>query len=149
MPLLILLVFSGISGCQEDQFPILPIDGKITIEMVEEEVLEGEWELAFRLKSQKIYPCFNYPFDFKQKVKRRKIRIEINGVVESGFCLTALGPAKSKILMESLENQTYEFTIEVQNEKVAGELIVSDENYELYLNANSHIEIENEILERE
>lgn len=138
----------ALTSCQEYQEPILPLEGRIIIEMVEEEALPGKWELALQLISEKIYPCFNYPFDFNQKIKRNKIQIEVNGVVESGLCLNATGPAKSKILLGSLENEVFTFEVKTEEEMINGELIVSEDNYRLVLEDNLLIELENEILER-
>ena len=101
------------------------IDSEINITMMEH--LSGTLQLYF--STTKIYPCMNYPIDLSWQKTSNRIEISFKRVIETDFCLTALGPATATIDLGVLSDGTYQLNLQNGEVKYSGELVVSSDNY--------------------
>ncbi|GCC51926.1 hypothetical protein SanaruYs_21570 [Chryseotalea sanaruensis] len=102
-----------------------PIDSKIIIEA--REVLEpNSRRLNLFCRTEKIYPCVNYPIIADEEIDANSFKITFTEVGETVLCLTAFGPATVVIDLNSVANGEYE--IELNNAKLRnkGTLKVTD-----------------------
>ena len=101
------------------------VDSKITVTMME----SSSQALQLYFSTTKQYPCCNYPIDLSLKQSSSIIDITFKGVIETGGCATAIGPATASINMGVLNNGTYQLNFYSEDVKQSGELIVSSDGY--------------------
>ncbi|NLJ81547.1 MAG: hypothetical protein GX330_00270 [Bacteroidales bacterium] len=123
----VLFVLLIITSCNKTTKTISKIDSEIIITMKE----SSSKRLQLRFSTAKIYPCCNYPIDLSYKKRSNTIDIALKNVIETEFCLTALGPATADIELKALSIGTYILNLNIGNSKYAGELIVSSGNYRI------------------
>lgn len=114
-------------SCGEDSLGLksIPIDSKVIIET--REILgPSSRRLTFLCKTEKIYPCFNYPLLTEEHSDENSFQITFTSVGETDLCATALGPATKTIDLNAVSNGEYE--LELNNDKLKnnGKLKVSD-----------------------
>ncbi len=114
-------------SCEDNDlgFKSNPIDSKIIIET--REVLDlTSRRLTFFSKTEKIYPCVNFPLLTKKEVDENSLKITFTSVGETDLCLTALGPATTTIDLNSVPNGEYEIELNNASLKNKGILSVTD-----------------------
>jgi hypothetical protein len=126
-------------GCDKATETNGEIDSEINITMMEHS--SGTLQLYF--STTKIYPCCNYPIDLSWKKSSNTIDISFKGVIETDFCLTALGPATATIDLGTLSNGTYQLSFFNGSVKHSGELIVSSDSYKINFVNNSNFHFTN------
>ena len=84
----------------------------------------------------------NFGIQTNYTVTGQKIYIDFNNITTSDMCLTALGPAKSKIILENLENGIYDIEIKVGYKNNTGKLIVTNQSFELEIEDPEDLQIE-------
>lgn len=142
-----LFVITGwFSSCSEKDEVDVNVDSDINIRMVEI-YDQSPRTVQFHCTTTKIYPCCNYPIYAAYQQSSNVIDISFKGVIESEFCLTALGPATAVIDLGALSNGTYRLNMHNGDIKHSGELIVSSDNYEINTN-NSHFHFTNTLLNK-
>lgn len=107
-----------------------PIDSKIIIET--REILEpNSRRLTFFCKTERIYPCVNFPLLTDKQTENNSFKIKFTSVSESIVCATALGPATTTIDLNSVSNGEYEIDLDNAKLKNKGTLIVTDTDISL------------------
>lgn len=124
---IMLMLVVATTGCETSVRIISDIDSEINITIME----NSSGELQFHFSTAKDYSCCNYPIDLSFKKSSDNIDIKINGVIETGLCLTAIGPATGSVNMGSLENGVYSLTFHNRDKTYSGELYVSSESYKI------------------
>jgi len=84
----------GVSACSERT--LTPREGRVLFSVGESFQSSGDPgppTIHLRLETEKVYPCCNYALVALLTRSRNEIVADIQGVDESGVCLTALGPA--------------------------------------------------------
>ena len=106
------------------------VDSMINIRVMA--TIEGaSRNLQFYCSTAKIYPCCNYPILVEKTQSLNNIDIAFNGVLETEFCLTAIGPATAIVNLGELSNGTYNLNLFNGDRKCTGELIVTSDSYEV------------------
>lgn len=111
--LIVIAVFY--SGCINDNNiqKVHPLDGKLIIEPKEDYENYGVISppsIFIALRTEKIYGCVNYGISASLSVERGVVEIFINGILEPEICLTAIGPAVTRIKTD-LTAGTYKLII--------------------------------------
>jgi hypothetical protein len=122
-----LFILTILISCEDNDLGLKsnPIDSKIIIET--REVLEpNSRRLTFFCKTEKIYPCVNFPLLTDKQVDENSSKITFTSVGETTLCLTALGPATTTIDLNSVSNGEYEIELNNANLKNKGTLKVTD-----------------------
>jgi hypothetical protein len=134
MPTIVLMlsVAMAITGCNKANETVSKIDSEIVIAMKESSL--RTLQLCF--STTKIYPCCNYPIDLSWKQSSNIIEISLKGVIETDFCLTALGPATAVIDLGTLNDGIYYLNFHNGIMKQSGRLIVSSGSYEANFQRN-------------
>jgi hypothetical protein len=113
-------------NCQNDSLlEKNDIDSKIQITPLEIPGT-GSPVLGLSCKTEKIYPCFNYPILTNTSFGENKISVTFISVPDIEICLTALGPASAFIDLNNVPNGTYEIELNNGNLKNKGKLIITD-----------------------
>lgn len=95
-PIFILLLLTVSCDFTNNFQPITGIESQIIITPVE--VLgESSRSLNLLCKTEKIYPCMNFPLLTNMAIMENGFVITFEGVEETDFCLTALGPATASL----------------------------------------------------
>lgn len=109
----------------------IPID--TTLVITPWEVLSSDGpSLEFRVRTERIYGCFNYYIT--HRVKRRPsqaIEITFLSVAVPEICLTALGPATATIQIGQLASGEYPVPVVVNWNRIPARLLVTTEAYEV------------------
>lgn len=126
-------------GCRKDVM-INAIDSNINIKMLET-VDSTKRTLKLYCSTEKEYNCSNFGIINTINQPSNKIEIDFNGITVPDFCLTSLGPARTTIDIGTLSNGTYDLDIKVENEKSAGQLIVTSEYYKINLDPQKQLQI--------
>jgi hypothetical protein len=96
-----------LSGCEfiqeEENGELIHLDSKIIFEVKEQH--ENYYEISdpeiyILLKTEKIYPCYNYSVATSLNIDRNRIDVAIHGIYIPEICLTALGPATGRIKLD-------------------------------------------------
>src|SRR5687768_8416949 len=83
-----------------------PIDSKIIIET--RELLDAESRsLTFYCRTEKIYPCINFPILTETVANENSFEISFTSVGKRMVCLNALGPATTTVDFEAVPNGEY------------------------------------------
>jgi len=123
------------------------IDTEINIRMVE--VFDkSPRTLQMSFSTKKIYPCCNYPIDLSWQKTSNSIEISFKSVIETDFCLTALGPATANIDLGTLSNGTYQLILQNGEVRYSGKLVVTSENYTVNFIANPAFNFTNSLLNK-
>lgn len=136
-------------SCQNNDLDLKsnPIDSKIIIEA--REVLEANSRrLTLFSKTERIYPCENYPLLAKKEVEGNSLKITFTSVLETDFCFTALGPATSVIDLDEISNGEYEIEINNANLKNKGILKITDLDISILFNQKNGIEFVRQNIKR-
>lgn len=140
IPTLCVLVFAISCADNDSQLKQNPIDSKIIIET--REVLASESRsLTFHCKTEKIYPCMNYPILTKSAANENSFEITFTGVGEMMLCLTALGPATTTVDLDVVPNGEYQIELNNAALKNKGFLRVSEAEIKLIFQTENGIEI--------
>jgi hypothetical protein len=124
-----------------------PIDSKIFIET--RELLDINFRsLTFHCKTEKIYPCVNFPILTDKGINDNSFQITFTGIGETTICFTALGPASTVVDLRSVKSG--EYPIEFNNAKLKnrGMLKVNDNEIQLVFSQQTGIEIVRPITKR-
>jgi hypothetical protein len=117
-----------------------PADSPIVVET--REALEPDSRrLTFHCKTEKIYPCVNYPILTESHIDEDSFGITFTGVGEIDICLTALGPATVSIDLGSISNGEYEIELNHGELRNAGILKITDTEIDLLFDRPHGIEI--------
>jgi hypothetical protein len=141
---LVLMLIIGMTSCDKDGTD--SNNGNISIRMVE--TIDSTRTLQLYCLTKKIYPCINYSIDFNCEVHSNNIDITFNGVIETNFCFTAVGPASSVINLGSLKDGVYTLNLFNGNIMHTSELTVSSDKYKIHFPNNSEFEFINTTLNR-
>jgi hypothetical protein len=80
-----------------------PLEGKIIFNLIEryENYNEvGDPKIMLSMRTEKIYPCFNYSIITEVLHLGKEISVVISGVYIPNVCLTALGPARYQTFLD-------------------------------------------------
>jgi hypothetical protein len=125
---------------KDDDLRNNPIDSKISIET--REVLGSESRsLTFYCRTEKSYPCINYPLAFSLNKANGKYELTFSGIIETKICLTAIGPATATVNLNNVPNGFYSFEVNNANLQNCGNLKVSDSEIVLNFSKQNGIEI--------
>ncbi len=131
LALVLFFPFVLLTACEKSDYPSSEwIDSDIIIEMWET-LDPDERTFRFKCRTARIYPCYNFGIGRTLQKRPGRITILFQGIIRPGLCLTALGPARTTVELGSLETGTYELDIRVENRQSLGQLLVSDEYYEV------------------
>lgn len=144
-----ILIALVLFGCEKNDVSLEgnAIDSKIAIET--REVLEpGNRRITFLCKTERIYPCVNFPLHSDKESSESSLAITFTSVEQTDLCLTALGPATAWIDAGPWPNGEYD--IEFNNARLAnkGKLIVTDSDIELRFPHQRGISIVREVTKR-
>jgi hypothetical protein len=138
-----LLLFS----CEDNDLGSNPIDSKIIIET--REILESHSKrLTFFCKTEKIYPCVNFPLLTEEQSDENSFKITFTSVEETIFCFTALGPATTTIDLNTVSNGEYEIELNNAKLKNKGTLKVTDADISLQFGQKNGIDFVRENTKR-
>ena len=116
---IVLMLTVAITGCSKATEKVSKIDSQIVITIKE----SSSQILQLDFSTTKIYGCCNYSIDLSWKKSSNIIDITFRGVIETDWCLTAMGPATTTIELGTLSNGTYLLNFYVGGLKHSGELI--------------------------
>lgn len=117
-----------------------PIDSKIFIET--REVLgSNSRSLTFYCRTEKSYPCINYPLAFSLNKTIGRYEMTFTDVIETDMCFTAIGPATATVNLTTVPNGVYNFEINNVNLRNKGTLEISDSEINLHFSKQNGIEI--------
>lgn len=141
--LLALCFVTVLMSCEDNDLGLKsnPIDSKIIIET--REILQpNSRQLTLSCKTEKIYPCMNFPILTEQQSIDNSIKIDFTSIGESILCFTALGPARTVVDLNSLPNG--EYTIELNNARLKnkGTLKLTDTDISLIFGIKNGIDFE-------
>lgn len=94
-------------------------------------------KLSFYTTKQ--FSCLNYRIKFASTITNDKITIKFLGIDTLGICLTATGPASNVLDLKDLQLKTYELELDFGTEKVNGQLINTQESYNLIIPTQSKV----------
>lgn len=117
-----------------------PVDSKIFIAF--RETLDNDSrKLSLLCRTEKSYPCINFPLLSNQDFKSGPLDITFTGVGETELCLTAIGPASTQISLPALGNGTYD--LHLNNGKLlnSGKIVISNDKVDLLFANPKGIEI--------
>lgn len=140
-----LLIFSTLTfllSCKDNDSELTknPIDSKIFIET--RELLDNDSRsLTFSCKTEKIYPCINFPILTDNGINENSFQITFTGIGETLICFTALGPASTVVDLKAVANGEYPIELNNANLKNKGILRVSDNEIQLIFEQQNGIEI--------
>lgn len=117
-----------------------PIDSKIFIETREVLGLESR-SLTFYCRTEKSYPCINYPLAFSLNKTGDRYEMTFTDVIETDMCFTAIGPATANVDLNTVSNGVYNFDINNVNLRNKGTLEISDSEINLHFSKQNGIEI--------
>jgi len=139
---LLLFVVTLLLACKntDDGLSNNPIDTKILIE-ARELLGQNARSLTFFCKTEKNYPCINYPINYSFSKTENLYNITFTDVGEVGLCFTAIGPASTTINLNSIPNGEYQLDINNANLHNKGSLKVSDSEINLNFSKKNGIEI--------
>lgn len=130
-----------LTSCADDDtgLKLSPIDSKIIVEL-RETLSPASRSLGFFCRTEKIYPCANFPLTAEQRFGDR-IEITFTTVAKPEICLTALGPATTVIDFDTPQKGSY--GIDLNNDRLmnSGTLTVSDTSLTLLFHNAHGIEI--------
>lgn len=117
-----------------------PIDSKIFIE-TRELLDKNSRSLTFNCKTEKNYPCINFPILTDKGINENSFQITFTGVGETTICFTALGPASTVVDLKTVKSGDYPIEFNNANLKNTGILRVNDNEIQLVFGQQNGIEI--------
>ncbi|MGC4233163.1 MAG: hypothetical protein QM594_09300 [Niabella sp.] len=139
----LILLFATISfiSCNKNRVDLSsnPIDSNIKIEFREELSATSRQPYLLCI-TEKAYPCINYPILTEEKFENNRLSVTFTKVVETEFCLTAIGPARTGVNLPS-ENGTYEIGLHNGKFSNTGTLVISDEKVDILFEKTRGIDI--------
>lgn len=147
--LFLFICLISFASCMQEKIDLQsnPIDSNINVEF-REMLGKDSRQLTLHCQTEKAYPCINYPIAITQNFENNKLSITFTKVLETDFCLTAIGPASVGINVPTLDNGTYEIELNNGNFANTGKFIVSDEKVELLFKNPKGINIVRKITHR-
>lgn len=146
--LFFVLLASSIIACEnEDLLESNPIDSNIQITPTEF-FNENSLRLGLSCKTEKIYPCINYPILTEVTVVENLVSVNFIRVPEIDLCLTALGPATTTIDLSDISNGDYELELNNGRLKNTGSLKITNSEIALEVDSEKGIEIIRETTKR-
>lgn len=139
--------FFGCDNAPTDYSELATIDSKIRITQAEELTHSGK-PYYLDLVTEKIYPCYNYSIDYVVLRRNNNFNIRLLSIHKPGICLTALGPARSRINLGNLNNGQYNLNIEINGAVESAKLDVTDSNYKISADNGLWLKYENKELRR-
>ena len=140
--LLILSILTLSLSCSDNDPELSknPIDSQILIET--RELLDRESRsLTFYCKTEKIYPCINFPILTEKEVNENSFEVTFTGIGETMICFTAPGPASTTVDLQTVQNGDYQIELNNANLKNKGTLRLSETEIELVFGQLNGIEI--------
>ncbi len=143
---LLIIALPVVLGCEKNQ----------SFEKIDSDIIIRMWETldstkrTFQLhcQTEEIYPCYNYGISNTFSVFSERIEIKLDGILVPDICLTALGPARAFLDLETLSEGTYGISILINNSQSTGSLIVDPEYYELNLDIKRQVDLKFDRLNR-
>ncbi len=86
-------------------------------------------ELHFICQTEKEYPCVNYPILTNKIIDENGIFVTFEGVKETDFCFTAIGPATATLDLGSKSNGRYHLELNTKVQRNVGNLMISDSEF--------------------
>lgn len=126
---------------------LLPIDSGVNIRLIET-FNTSPRTLHLYCSTEKIYGCYNFPIIAESRQSSNAIDISFQGIIQSDFCQTALGPATTTVDLGALNVGTYTLRLSVGKVTHTGKLIVSDDSYKVDFDDNSAFAFSNPRLNR-
>ncbi len=79
-----------------------PVEGDLIIGITELNltIQPATPDLFFQMSTRKIYPCLNYTIQRNVKINPGYIDVNVTGILAPNICLTALGPANSRDILD-------------------------------------------------
>lgn len=148
MKKILLCSLLGLIACEGDPLERNAIDSTIEIVPGEFYLASAIPQLALACKTERIYPCMNYPIHFEQSFVDGKLSITFTHIPELDICLTALGPATIQIDLSTLPNGEYELELNNAALKNSGTLKITDTEITLDFKRQNGIEIVRETAKR-
>lgn len=107
--LVVLFVFYGCGVLSTpEEAKLKPLEGKVifkVFEMLNPEDSLKKPEMILSIETEKIYPCSNWSIVSQAWVEGDKIGVDIMGIYIPSICLTALGPATFKTVLDIPEGE--------------------------------------------
>ena len=146
--LLYLFFFWLIVSCEKEEVkPQITVDSIILVEV--QEIMAGsEKKLILNCQTEKTYPCANYYIRAIQEVSDNKFSVMFTNIGTDGVCATALGPARTKIYLGSLDYGTYPLSIHVNGLRNTGTLTITNSQILLDIPQQNGIKITNPVYTR-
>ncbi len=124
------LLTAGAFAACDDKFEenLTPADSRIHLRMVEDFTRSSR---TFQLycATEKVYPCVNFPLIARTRQSSKSIDISFEGVMETDFCYTAIGPATTTIDLGALNEGTYTLNLHNGGVTETGTLVVEAGSY--------------------
>lgn len=115
-------------GIQKDE----PIEGNISAYMSPQvDYKTSNKQFSITCKTEKGYPCSNYPIKYSINTNGKNISINLEAVTIQTICATAFGPADCTIPLSHLKNGTYNLVFNVRDNANRYVLTITDESYHL------------------
>ncbi|WP_373524327.1 hypothetical protein [Aquiflexum sp.] len=145
--ILITCLFTVACDLANNSQPITAIESQIIINPVE--VLgESLRSLSLVCKTEKIYPCINYPLLTDKIIKENGIFITFKSVEETTFCLTALGPATAILDLGNVRTGQNNMELNTTSHRNAGNLTITDSEIIVDFPQQNGIEISRKVTKR-
>ncbi len=99
MMVLLIWLFARCEITESINGNMVSIEGNINFKLMEgyEDDMQTVPQIYLKMRTEKIYPCCNYPIESSLKIYGNKVNIQFFGIYIPEICLTALGPATSSI----------------------------------------------------
>lgn len=128
----LLLIIVSFLSCRKDpdKQKTTRIDSNIIV-TVKEQLNSHSRELVLHCRTEKTYPCINFPLLASQNFKSSALEISFMGIGNTELCLTAIGPAAITIPLSTLKEGSYEIWLNNGEFKNKGHLEISNEKVDL------------------
>ncbi len=109
--LLLIVAAAILASCDDDSdLSSNPIDSTIIIE-ARERLDPDSRQLTLFCRTEKEYPCINFPLLTETDFDEDLLKISFTGVHETNLCFTAIGPAVTLVDLGSLPTGEYELEL--------------------------------------
>lgn len=143
----ILCLFTVACDLANNSEPITALESKIIITPIE--VLgESSRSLSLISKTEKIYPCMNFPILTDKSINQNGIFITFLGVEETDFCLTALGPATAVLDLGIVKTGPMSLELNTTLHRNPGQLTITDTEINMDFQQQNGIEIVRNVTKR-
>lgn len=131
-----LLFFCGLllTSCSSDDEPAPVAVGEVEFFPEETDVWTGSKALYLNFETTEIFPCVNYPLIVTESFSEETLTVEFLRVGQIVGCYTALGPAKTQVVLPEDTKllklvqigQTDQYEVSITGEKVELKMLESN-----------------------